>query len=161
MTTLRRVLGIIAVVASAWPAQAFAADPPAASRPAPSSTPAPALYERATPPSPIASPTDGIGRVAIYFIALIAVVGGGLYVLKNGLPLRGRIAGGDRKLQILETRMLGNRQFLVVVEYDDSKLLLGVTPGKIDYLCPLESRTSTNAEFPVIAAPEASRDSLT
>ena len=34
--------------------------------------------------------------------------------------------------------MLGHKQFLAVVEYEGRKMLLGVCPGRIDYLCPLE-----------------------
>ena len=44
-------------------------------------------------------------------------------------------------------RPLGNRQFLIVVGYDDTRMLLGVTPGKIDYLCPLDSVSTNPADF--------------
>jgi flagellar protein FliO/FliZ len=43
------------------------------------------------------------------------------------------------KLQIEETRSLGNRQYLVVAVYEGQKLLLGVTPGQIQLLTPLSS----------------------
>jgi flagellar protein FliO/FliZ len=52
---------------------------------------------------------------------------------------------GERKLQIAETRMLGNRQFLIVAEYEDRKMLIGVCPGRIDYLCTL---AGAEPEFP-------------
>jgi flagellar biogenesis protein FliO len=42
------------------------------------------------------------------------------------------------KLQLQETWMLGHKQFLAVVDYEGRKMLLGVCPGRIDYLCPLE-----------------------
>jgi len=82
--------------------------------------------------------STGSNQLVIYFIALLALAGGGFYLLKRGLPLRGA-RGGDSRLQVLETKMLGNRQFLVVVKYEDSKMLLGVGPGQIQLLCPLES----------------------
>jgi flagellar protein FliO/FliZ len=44
---------------------------------------------------------------------------------------------GDRKLAIAETRPLGNRQYLVVADYEGKKFLLGVVPGRIDLLAPL------------------------
>ena len=69
-----------------------------------------------------------------------------MYFMKFGLPLTRKGAALDRKLQILETRPLGNRQYLLVVGYEDSRMLLGVTPGKIDYLCPLDS-SSAPADF--------------
>ena len=52
---------------------------------------------------------------------------------------------GVRKLQISETRMLGNRQFLIVAEYEDRKMLIGVCPGRIDYLATLGT---AEPEFP-------------
>ncbi|MEA3212867.1 MAG: flagellar protein FliO/FliZ [Chthoniobacter sp.] len=92
------------------------------------------------PPASLFAPeksTDG-KQLIIYFVVLVALAAGGFYFLKRGLPLRSaRI--GENQLQLLETKMLGNRQFLVVVKYEDSKMLLGVGPGKIQYLCPLES----------------------
>jgi flagellar protein FliO/FliZ len=41
--------------------------------------------------------------------------------------------------------MLGNRQFLVVAEYEDRKMLIGVCPGRIDYLATL---SAPEADFP-------------
>ncbi len=43
----------------------------------------------------------------------------------------------ERKLVIAETRSLGNRQHLLVADYDGKKFLLGVCPGRIDLLTPL------------------------
>jgi flagellar biogenesis protein FliO len=87
-------------------------------------------------PAPIVS-GGGLGGVVIATVTLIAVAAAGVYLLKNGgFPMQ-RHGGLEKKLQVKETKALGNRQFLIVVEYESSKLLLGVTPGKIDYLCPL------------------------
>ena len=44
-------------------------------------------------------------------------------------------------------RSLGNRQFLLVVGYEEQRFLLGVTPGKIDYLCTLDSTGGTTRDF--------------
>jgi flagellar protein FliO/FliZ len=75
-----------------------------------------------------------------YLTLFAALAGVGLYFLKFGLPLRKGL-NSDRKLLVLETRPLGNKQYLLVVGYEDTRMLLGVTPGKIDYLCPLDSTT--------------------
>ncbi len=77
-------------------------------------------------------------QIVGYFVALLALAGGGFYFIKRGLPLRGTRVG-ENHLHLLETKMLGNRQFLVVVKYEDSKMLLGVGPGQIQYLCALDS----------------------
>ena len=65
-------------------------------------------------------------------------------MLAGWLVWRGRklnLSGRDpRQLVINETRSLGSRQYLVVASYEGKKLLLGVCPGRIDLLTPLESR---------------------
>ena len=116
----------------------------------PASTPAEASPVQqpaidASKPLPSRPPTpdfDSMGRMLGYLTLLAALAGGALYFIKFGLPLARKGAAADRKLQILETRPLGNRQYLLVVGYEDSRMLLGVTPGKIDYLCPLDSPTA-------------------
>lgn len=77
-------------------------------------------------------------QVVGYFLALLALVGVGAYFLKRGLPMRG-MKLGENRLHLLETKMLGNRQFLVVVRYDDNKMLIGVGPNQIQYLCSLDN----------------------
>lgn len=58
---------------------------------------------------------------------------------------RARLASGGsvplRKLAIAETKSLGNRQYLVVASYEDKMFLLGVCPGRIEMLTPLDGRT--------------------
>lgn len=46
---------------------------------------------------------------------------------------------GERHLAIVESRPLGNRQHLVVADYAGRRFLLGVCPGRIDLLAPLDS----------------------
>jgi flagellar protein FliO/FliZ len=100
--------------------------------------------------------TPGLLSTAGYLLVFAGLLGGAWFLLKRGRLSRafGRSEG---RLQILETKMLGNRQFLVVVEYDDAKLLLGVGPGRIDYLTPLAGHPlSTGAsEVTVPDEPEA------
>ena len=45
-----------------------------------------------------------------------------------------------RQIDIEESRPLGNRQYLVVAAVGDRKFLLGVTPGSIQLLAPLEPK---------------------
>ena len=80
--------------------------------------------------------TGGALTTAGYVLLLGLLVGGAFYLIKRG-SLPRPFARNDGKLQVLETRMLGNRQFLLVVEYDEARMLLGVCPGRIDYLTPL------------------------
>ena len=79
---------------------------------------------------------DCISRGIVYFIAFIGAMTCLLYVYrKRKMSVYGGSRGG--KLRICETRMLGNKQFLVVVEYGKQKMLLGVGPGMIHHLCCL------------------------
>lgn len=94
----------------------------------------------------------GAFQLTIYLLLLLALFAGGAYFLRNGFTLFQPKIKGDRKLEISETRMLGNRQFLVVAAYEDRKILIGVCPGRIDYLCTL---AGAEPEFPNLA-PEKS-----
>ncbi len=78
------------------------------------------------------------GLGAVTTIGLIVLVGAGGWMLWRGrkLPFAGRDV---RKLAIDETRSLGSRQYLVVASYEGKKLLLGVCPGRIDLLTPLDA----------------------
>lgn len=102
----------------------------------------PSEAPKSSPSRPPAPDFDSLGRMLGYLTLFAALAGAGVYFVKFGLPLARNNAALDRKLQILETRPLGNRQYLLVVGYEDSRMLLGVTPGKIDYLCPLDSSSA-------------------
>lgn len=95
----------------------------------------------ASPPSASVTTSSNGVQLAIYLCLLVALLGGGSYFLKNGfnfLPAKNK---GVRKLNVAETRMLGNRQFLVVAEYEGRKMLLGVCPGRIELLSELGGQT--------------------
>ncbi len=77
----------------------------------------------------------GVGSVSLVLGVMLAAAGGWLlWRQRRGTPV-GRDA---RALAIDETRSLGNRQFLVVASYEGRKFLLGVCPGRIDLLSPLD-----------------------
>lgn len=125
--------------------------------PAPASTAAAAVEVRPTlpvqsqPPFTMKSGASAT-TLTLYLALLLALFAGGAYILRNGFTLFQPKTKGIRKLQISETRMLGNRQFLIVAEYEDRKMLLGVCPGRIDYLATL---STADTEFPDIS-PEKS-----
>lgn len=81
----------------------------------------------------------GIGlNVAGFVLILGGFAVAGWYLFRKGF-LRKPGGMSEGKLKVVENRMLGNRQYLMVVEYEESKILLGVGPGKIDYLTTLGS----------------------
>lgn len=61
-----------------------------------------------------------------------------------------------RKLQIEETRMVGTRQYLVVAEYEGRRMLLGISPARIDYLSTLEGDSPTVGDFSAVLSAEGS-----
>ncbi len=127
----------------------FAADEPA-SAPV-TATAAPGLAV-ATPavavPQPFTYQKGGSNvTLMLYLVLLLVLIGGGAWLVRNGFTLFQPKLKGARKLQISEMRMLGNRQFLVVAEYEDRKMLLGVCPGRIDYLATLAAREQEFADL--------------
>ena len=81
-------------------------------------------------------------QLGIYLLLLVALLGVGSYFLRNGFALPAMKNKGVRKLTVSETRMLGNRQFLVVAEYEGRRMLLGVCPGRIELLSELGNKTN-------------------
>jgi flagellar protein FliO/FliZ len=117
------------------PAGAPAAHPGVVAGPVDPST---MLYPRS--PSGSGAAKEGAmpsGIMATGVVVLAGAAGGWLLWRR----LRGGISHGGRdehKLAIAETRSLGNRQYLVVAAYGDRRYLLGVCPGKIDLISPLD-----------------------
>ncbi len=120
-----------------------------------SATPSPVLVGNVpavvSPAFPAKASGSGTFQLAIYFVLLISLLGGGAYVMRNGLGFLQPKPKGLRKLDITETRMLGNRQFLIVAEYEQRKMLIGVCPGRIEYLCTL---SGAETEFPRLTSEE-------
>lgn len=94
----------------------------------------PAAAPRAEAPAAPGRP-GGLGAATL--LGALGLAAGGAWLFR-----RGRLAppGGreHRRLAVEETRPLGNRQYLVVASYEDRRFLLGVCPGRIELLAPLE-----------------------
>jgi flagellar biogenesis protein FliO len=97
----------------------------------------PAATPAASPALLASQGPGGMTGVWIYLFLIVALLAGGLYFMRSGFRLMPKLGKGEKKLQITEMKSLGNRQFLVVAEYEDRKMLLGVCPGRIDYLSTL------------------------
>ena len=108
----------------------------------------------------------GLIQMLGYVVAIVMIVGAVVaFFLRSGGLLGIRLgAKTNRKLQLQETWMLGHKQFLAVVDYEGRKMLLGVCPGRIDYLCPLEGNedvvgTENASDFQEMLARKAGQPS--
>jgi flagellar protein FliO/FliZ len=121
----------------------------------PSATEAPAAGKRsgdtiiypknADEPNKTATAGDRDTSRSLIMIVALLLAGGGAYLVLQRRKA-GPTGGRGRKLQIDETRPLGNRQYLVVADYDGKKFLLGVTPGRIQMLTPLDGEPAGKGE---------------
>lgn len=102
------------------------------------------IYPRnaATADAPVTTRSGSNVNLITGLLGLACAAGAGWFYWRNRAmtgPGAGRAA---RKLTIAETRPLGNRQHLLVADYDGRKYLLGVCPGRIDLLTPLSDDSS-------------------
>ncbi len=87
--------------------------------------------------SPVASWPNLMSQIVIFLIVLaLGFYGFVRFGKRFGLAGFDK-AGTKNDLKILEIRSLGNRQHLVVVAYEEQRILLAVTPNGIEHLCSL------------------------
>ncbi len=121
---MNRLRATLAVLVLGWAVNGLAADDDKVIVPGASRTEAPAQ-----------TAAGGLGSMSLTLGLVLAAVGGWM-VWRNR---RGTPVGRDsRLLAVDETRSLGNRQYLVIASYADKKFLIGVCPGRIDLLSPLD-----------------------
>ena len=95
------------------------------------------IYPRGSAPVDAAVPA-GAGRTNTLMLLGTAAVAaaGGWWLWQRRRTSAGN--GSASRLAIVESRSLGSRQYLVVADYDGRKFLLGVCPGSIEMLTPLD-----------------------
>ncbi|HWA26033.1 MAG TPA: flagellar biosynthetic protein FliO [Lacunisphaera sp.] len=87
--------------------------------------------------APASHSPDTSNSGIILAVALLAGAAGWWLWQKRRGPARSGVDAA--RLAILESRSLGSRQYLVVADYDGRKFLLGVCPGSIEMLTPLDA----------------------
>jgi len=99
----------------------------------------PVIYPRGTATTDAAAPIGKPETSSSFYlaVALLAGAGGWWLWLKRKGGIRGGLAHASH-LTIAETKSLGSRQYLVVADYEGKKFLLGVCPGSIELLTPLD-----------------------
>ena len=85
---------------------------------------------------------SGGGTVSLlgYILTIVVLGAAGFTVLLRGgyFGVSWGASKTVRKLRIEESRTVGSRQHLVVAEYEGRRVLLGISPARIDYLCALD-----------------------
>ncbi|MDP0499622.1 MAG: flagellar biosynthetic protein FliO [Verrucomicrobiota bacterium JB022] len=116
------------------------------------SEPPPAEQELYYPSTTRSSPrqNDAVDlSLWVQVIAILVLAGAGLWILaaKKGFTVGGRTFGpGDTgNLQILETRAIGQRQYLVIVAAEGQRLLLATGPQGTTFIKRLDE-----PEFPAV-----------
>jgi flagellar protein FliO/FliZ len=135
LTSVTRWLLVVigcAVLATAQPMSAASTETPAGARSGEI-----VIYPKnpADQARPVETSDHSGSRSLVLVAALLLAAGGAWFVLQKRKA--GFSGGRGRKLQIDETRPLGNRQYLIVADYDGKKFMIGVTPGRIQMLTPL------------------------
>ncbi len=99
----------------------------------------PVIYPRGSAPGNApASPAAGGANSSVILAAGLLLGAGGWWLWLRRRE-GGRGPGGKAgRLAVAESRSLGSRQYLVVADYDGKKFLLGVCPGRIELLAPLD-----------------------
>lgn len=89
--------------------------------------------------SPMAPKFGDSGRTMWAYILVLFVVIAGCYLMVRGkgLGLAKRL-GGSSNIEILDTRALGNRQFLSVVRVYEQRILIGTGPQGVQMLSHLD-----------------------
>lgn len=86
-----------------------------------------------------------LGKVAFALLVIVAVIFMLVWLLRRfGM---GRAAPGQR-LRVIAGRALGNREKIMIVEVEDTWLVLGVTPGNVSKLHELPARPVERAGTP-------------
>ncbi len=115
-----------------------------AAEPAPTDRAGDTLIVPAGPAGPESSAALGGGHGGPWIFTAVVLLAAGGFCLwrKNYVTPTARRTGG---LVVEETRALGNRQFLLVAACDGQRFLLGVAPGSIRLLSPLEGKEAADA----------------
>ena len=95
------------------------------------------IYPRRTGGEVVPASGHSTGYAPVLGVALLLAAAGG-WLLWRGRAASGATTAAMRQLAIVETKSLGNRQFLVVASYKEKKFLLGICPGRVDLLTQLE-----------------------
>ena len=96
---------------------------------------------QAATPAPGWSDGPGVVRTILSLLAVLALMGGCVWLIRRG-GLRGGLRQGPRPVQVETAVGLGDRRQLVIVAVEGRRLLLGVTPMHVSLVTELTGGAS-------------------
>jgi flagellar biogenesis protein FliO len=131
----RKIVAVaIATLMMFLPASSFAVDPASNDVITPSSKAAQIGKDNAS-----GKASDGMAAPLIFTFVAVVALGVFFYVRRSRNRL-GKISQNSQgAIEICRTRSLGSKQFLVVVQVEGRRMLIGVGPTFMTHLCDLES----------------------
>lgn len=94
------------------------------------------LIAQAATPAPGWSDGPGVVRTLLSLLAVLALMGGCVWLIRRG-GLSGGLRKGPRPVQVETAVGLGDRRQLVIVAVEGRRLLLGVTPMHVSLVTEL------------------------
>ncbi|RKR06094.1 flagellar protein FliO/FliZ [Kushneria sinocarnis] len=82
----------------------------------------------------------GMGKTMIGLVVVLAIIGLCAWAIRR--LGRGRLMGSQRQLRVIASQNLGQRERVVMVEVEDTWLVLGVAPGSVRTLHTLPARSA-------------------
>ena len=129
-----RKIAVVAVILALFSVTTFAVDPTSSDVLTPSPKTAQIGKDSASGNAP-----GGMAVPLICAFAAIAALGAYFYVKRSRNRLGKLSQNSQGAIEICRTRSLGSKQFLVVVQVEGRRMLIGVGPTFMTHLCDLES----------------------
>jgi flagellar biogenesis protein FliO len=85
----------------------------------------------------------------IFFLLVLGIIAFFLNYLSKQKGVK-TMVGGKNNLRIVDTCSLGNRQFIVVTQYESERHLLAVSTSGISHLAKLSSQSSPPNDSPKV-----------
>lgn len=95
-----------------------------------------------TPPSPVIS-TEGVVQMIVGLLLVLAVIGVITWLLKRFAIIPTTAAG---TLKVVAATGVGQRERVVIVEIENTWLVLGVAPGRVNRLHSMEKPVSDSGD---------------
>jgi flagellar protein FliO/FliZ len=126
------------------------------------------LAQAATPAHPFAAPqlaaslpsgsAGGVGKVTLALLLVLLAVFAVAFVLRR---LRGFNRGGSAGIEVIAQVALGTRERAVIIKVGESRMLLGVAPGRISMLQALPADTLLPMVAPTVVGSAAGMPAAT